>query len=391
MADGNVDVPAAPVAGDEVPVPAVAAEGAVSADDCEVTDPAAEAARCRQAARDARELAARSLAEAEAEVRRITEAAQAEVRRLGDQAADAESDAAYWEGQAALDARIAGLRGELGKLGGAAARLAGEAAGLEGQAAEARERLKRLGERVMEADARRAAAHDEGDADKIVDAIREAIAETAAATEAAQVQQQRLAAAVARLGELDGDKGELALVRAEFARMVLALDAAERERAGLPERKEVLSAALGLMGGVVAHLFATDPARLAGLMLAAVPEEQRPLMEETIRRAPDASPEAIYQVACMAAGPRLLPGIIGHLEQVAGSDPEQYAALRRAAFMEPARAEREPSLRDLLAKPSLTGFSDGTVGWSPAYRGGRAAAGAVAGPAPGDVRPAGWQ
>lgn len=163
---------------------------------------AAEAAQCRESARLARDLAARVLAEAQAEaeaeaVRILTEAKQ-EAERLAGEAEENDADAAWHEMQARLLPQAAAARREIAGIREHAAALAGQVPVIEAEQADAQERLAALAGRRAGQEQWRRVARQSAD----VDAIKAATAEESAIGEAEAAQQARAAAAARALASL---------------------------------------------------------------------------------------------------------------------------------------------------------------------------------------------
>lgn len=206
---------------------------------------AAEASRCRDAARAARELAARVLADAQAEAAaraaEILADAQAEAGQLTARADAADADAAWHELQAMLipqqDAAEAGLEAI------AARRADLEAAGEAAAAAleDAQARLAALAARQARQRQRRDAAARDGN----VDAIRAAQAEETAIGEAQAGLSARLSAAQSALAAAEAGLGQLDSAETQARDLLAELD---RQAAGMPPSSRQLDLARRILG-----------------------------------------------------------------------------------------------------------------------------------------------
>lgn len=375
------------------------AEAAVDADggtgvpdpDGEVTDPAAEAARCQQAAQDARERATAAMAEAQAEAQRIIAAAEREATGLELKAREADEDAAYWQGEADRDAKIGRLEAELARVTELHGRLAQEAVQLEAAAAAACGQLEALAARRRDAEQRRADARSQAD----VDGVQAAVAELAAVDEVMLSESSRREQAEARLAQIRGNGGELGQLSRDIARTAVELGELRRERDGLPRRAEVAAVAQQLLSIRVAGLLLTDSQKLtdaaiasaqaaAAVAAAGQPPEEAQAAAEAARAQMAEAIKAVGEAArlnpasagdhlpflVIASSPVLLPELITWLEGVAASDLEAYEQVAATAFRrQPAAPESFPSLREMLAEPALTTLSDGTLRYEPGYQG----------------------
>ena len=334
--------------------------------------PAEQAERYRQAARDARELAARTLAEAETEARHIIAQAQTEARRLADQAADADSDAGSWEDQVRLNAEITRTAAELEDRRGMLAMLGAEAAQLEQTARKDRAQLAELAGTRQDAEARLTAARTARD----VAAIGTALTDLQAASMVKSDVSAELERVVTRLAVLQGDTGAIARAGQDFGRLALRLDELQRERDGLPPRQEVYAIALGLLPGLVNQMIVDNPEGLCATMLATAAASDSAAdgpgsisavaavteLAEAARNTPAAVAATFLQVANALAAPVLLPGVLAQVEAAATDNPELYEEWRRVAFAKPPAAEPGPG-------PGGPGFGllpDGGIRYIPA-------------------------
>jgi len=199
---------------------------------------ATEAARCRESARLARELAARVLAEgraaAEAEAARIVTEAEEEAARLTAEADDSDADGAWHELQARLLPEAAAARREISGIREHRAALAARVPEVQAEQADGEQRLADLLGRRAEQEQWRQVARRSAD----VDAIKAAAAEESAIGEAEAAQRGRVAAAgrelasLAAEAEAEGQREAEAVARlADLQRQLDGyLPVAERDR-----------------------------------------------------------------------------------------------------------------------------------------------------------------
>lgn len=356
--------------------------------DSEVTDPAAEAARYRQTAQDARELATRTLAEAQAEAQRIITAAQQEATRLEFTAREADQDAVHWQGEADRDAKITWLETELARVTELHGRLIQETVQLEAIEVSVGEQLEALANRRRGAEQRRADARSKAD----VDGVQAAIAELAAIDEVMLSESSRREQAETQLVRI---RGELQQLARDMARAAVELGELRRERAGLPRRAELVAVAEQTLSIRVAGLLLAEPQTLVNAMLASAeaaaaavtagqPPEETQAAAEAARAQMTEAIGAISEAAklnpaaaadhvpfLMAASTAvLLPELIEWLERLAASDLEAYEQVAAMAFrQQPAAPEATPTMRELLDTPAFAGFSDGTLRYEPPFTG----------------------
>jgi hypothetical protein len=298
-----------------------------------VADPAvaAEAARGRAAA--AREESARIRAGAQAEVQRIVAEAQAAAGRLEDEAAAAEAEAVEAQAAADRNTAIVAAEAELLTWRETRDRLAAEAGGLGDVIAEATARLDELAAQEAEAEQRQRMALQKSD----VSGVREVMLDRAAVAEVAAAERARLSAAQARLAQIEA---ELARAGEAISGLGVRVAGLRREAAGLPPRDELARVAAAVVRQGVIALARDNPGRLARIMLGAVPEQVRGQMAELIRLGP-VNPGGTLMVAEMAAATdsRWAAGIIAGLEQLAATNPAEYARVRDVAFKSVVLAE----------------------------------------------------
>lgn len=311
------------------PAPALEATGTAEAPSratagAAAPDAATEAQEARLAATQAREAAAQVAADAQAEARGLLAEAQVRVDELEADARTAEIDAARWQQAADRNAAIVATEAETATLEAARDRIAGEAAELGEHATRIEARLRELGAQHAEAVQRRTMAVRNDDEA----ALREALTSLTTAAELAQARTGDLAATRARLAEAHTEHEQ---TRAALGRAGLRLMALRREEAGLPPAEEAVSLAMTLLPVLVINMMNTEPDRLAAILMAAVPAEQRPAMEEAVRLAP-ANPQGMVSLASAAAGSVLGGQILTSLQQLALDDREQYEAVKRMAF-----------------------------------------------------------
>jgi hypothetical protein len=313
--------PAAVGGPDETPQPAV---------DSVADDPAELAEAARHAAVEAREGAARAVAEAQAEAQRILAEAQAQAADLERAARAADAEAEAQQAVADRDAAIVRTEAELATLTSARDRLGAEAAGLEAEIGRLESRISELSAAQAEARQRRVMAVRGDDAA----GLREALTDLGTAGELAEARQAELAAAQQRLAAARAEHEE---VCTQLGRASLRLLALRRQEAGLPPVDEVVAVSLALLPALVVSMMQGEPERLAAILMAAVPEAQRPAMAEALRLGP-LNPHRAVSLASTVAGAVLGPQIVGALQQLALDDPAQYRAIKRVALDEPASA-----------------------------------------------------
>jgi hypothetical protein len=304
--------------------------------DVESYDAAAEAEIARAAAADARSEAARLVAEAEAEAQRIVEAARRRASELELQARDADVEAEAHQKVADRSAAIVATEAELVALEASRDAAAEEIGRLDAEATRLSVRLEELAAEQAQAQQRHAQALrlDDGAA------LRAAVLDFQTSAELAQARRGELDRAQARLGVVRGEVEQTceAIGRAQVRLVVL-----RRAEQGLPDLGDLVGTAMNLLPALAMSLMASDPERLSAILLAAVPEDRRPVMAEALRLGP-ANPSAMIRMVSTAAGGVIGPQVVAALQQLAVQDPEQYEALRKIArgeaVSEPSPAER---------------------------------------------------
>lgn len=185
---------------------------------------AAEAARCRESAQLARDLAARVLAEgrqaAEAEAARIITEAAEEAARLTAQADESDADGAWHELQARLLPEAAAARREISGIRERRAALAARVPEVQAEQADAEQRLAGLAGRRADQEQWRQVARRSAD----VDALKGAAAEESAISEAEAAQRERATAAGRELASLAAEAEAAGQREAEAAARLADLE-----------------------------------------------------------------------------------------------------------------------------------------------------------------------
>lgn len=292
---------------DDVPVPVV-------------EDAAAEADAARAAAADARARAADAVAAAQLEADRLLDEARRRSTALELEARRHDEDAEAAQAVADRAAALVATEAEVIALQDARDRLAGEAQGLEAEVDRLGVRLAELAAAQNEASQRRAMAVRGDDAP----GLRAAVTELMTAAELAQARSADLSTAQDRLAAVRTEHGEVCKALGRAGVRLLAL---RRDEAGLPPVEELVELTLAALPMLVTSMMASDPERLAELMLAAVPASGREQMAEAIRLGSH-DPHGMVGLASTAAGAVLGPQILASLQQLALDDPEQYEGVK---------------------------------------------------------------
>lgn len=293
-------------------------------------DAAAKAQAAREAAAQARERAANTAAAAEARARQILAEAQQQVLDLEADARAAEADAEEWQEAADRDAAIVSTEAEAATLEAARDRLARDIQTLDAEAARIEARLAELTVTQDQAQRQRADAVRADDEAGLRDAL------TTLAT-LAELAHARTADLTAARHQAEASRAQHQDASEQLGRARLRLLALRRDAVGLPPAEETLAVAMGLLPALVVSMMREQPDKLTAVMLASVPEDQRPVMAEAIRLAP-ANPRGAISLASTAAGTVLGAQILASVERLALDDPAQYESIKRTAF-EPAAVE----------------------------------------------------